>query len=143
MTLHEVLKTVNGSLKGLSISQPYPALLLTDHKHNETRSWKTNYRGPVLIHASKTRNKTYLQNKALMDMAGDLYFGCGIAVGNLVDCIPITEEYIATLPPDELQTGFYSPGRYAWVFENVHPIDPVPMKGRLGLWNYKPEESEE
>ena len=35
---------------------------------------------------------------------------------------------------DQLPYGDFSPGRYAWLLDNVRPIDPVPAKGRLGLW---------
>jgi hypothetical protein len=29
--------------------------------------------------------------------------------------------------------GDFTPGRYAWLLDNVHPIEPVPMKGAQGL----------
>lgn len=35
---------------------------------------------------------------------------------------------------DQLPYGDFAPGRYAWLLDNVRPIDPVPAKGRLGLW---------
>jgi hypothetical protein len=35
---------------------------------------------------------------------------------------------------DQLPYGDFSPGRYAWLLDNVRPIDPVPAKGRQGLW---------
>lgn len=38
-------------MKALTIIQPWATLIASGHKMNETRSWKTNYRGEVLIHA--------------------------------------------------------------------------------------------
>jgi hypothetical protein len=38
-------------MRALSILQPWATLLLSGAKHYETRSWKTDYRGPLLIHA--------------------------------------------------------------------------------------------
>lgn len=35
---------------------------------------------------------------------------------------------------DQLPYGDFTPGRYAWLLDNVRPIDPVPAKGRQGLW---------
>jgi len=121
--------------KALSITQPYPALLVSGVKHFETRTWRTAYRGRIYIHASKTRNKAYLTNLDLMAMAGPLEFGCIIAYADLTDCIQITPEFITTLDHAELISGFYTPGRYAWKLENITPIGPVPVKGHLGLWN--------
>ena len=40
-------------MKALTIIQPWATLIASGHKMNETRSWKTNYRGEVLIHAGK------------------------------------------------------------------------------------------
>jgi hypothetical protein len=35
----------------------------------------------------------------------------------------------------QLPFGDFTPGRWAWLFDNVRPLaEPVPMKGRQGLW---------
>jgi hypothetical protein len=39
-------------LKTLSIQQPYASLVAYGVKKIENRTWQTNYRGKVLIHAS-------------------------------------------------------------------------------------------
>jgi hypothetical protein len=39
-------------MKILSIRQPWAYLITRGSKNIENRSWPTNYRGPVLIHAS-------------------------------------------------------------------------------------------
>lgn len=40
-------------MKVITVLQPWATLLVTGKKHIETRSWKTNYRGEILIHAGK------------------------------------------------------------------------------------------
>jgi len=40
-------------MKALSIRQPWAWLLVEGFKDIENRTWKTNYRGSFLIHASK------------------------------------------------------------------------------------------
>ena len=40
-------------MKALTIIQPWATLIASGHKMNETRSWKTNYRGEVLTRISK------------------------------------------------------------------------------------------
>ena len=38
-------------MKVLSITEPFATLIKNKKKFIETRSWKTNYRGKILIHA--------------------------------------------------------------------------------------------
>ena len=45
-------------MKAITVLQPWAWLLATGKKRCETRSWKTNYRGEILIHAGK-QNLTY------------------------------------------------------------------------------------
>jgi ASCH domain len=40
------------TMRGLTIRQPFPELILRRRKPYEIRSWKTNYRGPLLIHSA-------------------------------------------------------------------------------------------
>lgn len=39
-------------MKAISLRQPHASLVALGLKRNETRSWATNYRGPLAIHAS-------------------------------------------------------------------------------------------
>jgi len=43
-------EVVSNNLKAISIKQPWAYLLASGIKDIENRSWKTNYRGTVLIH---------------------------------------------------------------------------------------------
>lgn len=38
-------------MKALTIKEPWASLIINGYKKYEFRSWKTNYRGKVLIHA--------------------------------------------------------------------------------------------
>ena len=40
-------------MKAITIRQPWASLIASGTKKYETRSWKTNYRGPIAIHAGK------------------------------------------------------------------------------------------
>ena len=33
--------------------------------------------------------------------------------------------------------GDFTPGRFAWMLENVKPCEPIPAKGKQGLWNWE------
>lgn len=43
---------MNKPMKALTLWQPWASLLAIGAKKYETRSWKTEYRGPIAIHAS-------------------------------------------------------------------------------------------
>ena len=52
----------------------------------------------------------------------------------------MTEEFIKQEKeknPSNFIAGRYEVGRYAWVLENIEPIEPIQAKGQLGIWNYK------
>ena len=130
-------------MKALSWKQPFASLML--HGKIETRVWKTDYRGQVLICASK---KPYSLQEVL-NICGDYQFtrimntlglrypgdfnnlNCGyaIAVGDLVDCRPMKKE-------DE-NLGFvqYNPVLWCHIYQNVKPIVPFLFKGRQGWTN--------
>ncbi len=40
-------------MKAITLTQPWASLVAIRAKRIETRSWKTNYRGPLAIHAAK------------------------------------------------------------------------------------------
>lgn len=130
-------------MKILSLTEPYASLILYGKKKVETRSWKTSYRGELYIHASKTKmTKKDKNNKELMELleGKTLHFGMIICKCRLVDCIPMTEEYVEKIKKENEQEylcGEYAVGRYAWILENVEVLDkPIPAKGHLSIWNY-------
>ena len=52
-------------MKVLSLTEPYATIIKEGKKTIETRSWKTNYRGKLYIHASSTKiPKKYRENKS-------------------------------------------------------------------------------
>ena len=56
-------------MKVLSLTEPYATLIKENRKLVETRSWKTEYRGELYIHASATKiPKEWKDNKELMKL---------------------------------------------------------------------------
>lgn len=130
-------------MKVLSLTEPYATLIKEKKKLIETRSWKTNYRGELYIHASATKiPKEWRQNKELMDLVKNisLHYGYIICKCNLVDCVYMTPEFIKEIKKNhqEYVCGIYEVGRYAWILKNVEVLkEPIPTKGHLGVWNYE------
>lgn len=44
---------IGGNMKVLTIKQPFATLIAEELKEYEFRTWKTKYRGEILIHAGK------------------------------------------------------------------------------------------
>lgn len=131
-------------MKALTIWQPWASAIPAGLKLYETRCWKTNYRGPVAIHASKTQPKAvFEQGRHLVaQLLSTPYMrnfdaipqGCIVAFATLVDCIP-TEDIRKELYGQEIMWGDYSDGRYAWRLQNIEAIVPYPYTGGQRLWN--------
>lgn len=130
-------------MKVLSLTEPFATLILNGKKCIETRSWKTSYRGELYIHASMTKMKKQdINDSELMDLIKDtnLNYGYIICKCNLVDCIYMTNDYAEQIKNTNYQEyicGEYNEGRYAWILENITPLEiPIKAKGQLSIWNY-------
>ncbi|AUB34205.1 PUA-like domain [Nostoc flagelliforme CCNUN1] len=125
-------------LKAITLHQPW-AYLVGRYKWFETRSWSTNYRGKIAIHAAKKQHDTDEWCSLLEDLlppVEELVFGAVVAIADLTDCILMTEEFISQQSETELKCGLWEPGRYAWKLENIQILpEPIPARGKQGLWN--------
>ena len=126
-------------MKALTIKEPWATLIIDGYKKYEFRSWKTNYRGKILIHAGMSKEKDMLEKFK------DYNLNCskGMIIGEafLTDCILVTKEFEgALLKIDKTVYGKPHEMKYAWKLENIIKYDePIPIKGKLGLWNYEQE----
>ncbi|MGN1338448.1 MAG: ASCH domain-containing protein [Candidatus Coprovivens sp.] len=124
-------------MKALTIKQPWASLIIDGYKKYEFRSWKTKYRGKILIHAGMSLEKD-------MDLRFSNYnlvytFGAIIGEADLVDCILVTPEFNEELISiDPIVYGRSNHvENYAWKLENIIKYEePIYIKGQLGLWNY-------
>jgi hypothetical protein len=135
-------------VKALSILQPWASLVAVGAKQYETRSWRTDYRGPIAIHASKRlgpRERDFCKHALVAsacgsagvdDPARQLPRGAVIATARLV-AVHRTEDIRRRLTEEECTFGFYDDGRFAWELADVVALNhPVPATGMLGLWGW-------
>ena len=124
--------------KAITLHEPM-SYLVGRYKQFETRSWSTNYRGKIAIHAAKKQHDTDEWCSLLKDLlppVEELVFGAVVAIAELTDCILMTEEFINQQSETELRCGLWEVGRYAWKLENVQILpEPIPARGKQGLWN--------
>lgn len=131
-------------MKAITILEPWASLIACGAKRIETRSWSTKYRGPIAIHTGKDRDKKGDRIRHVIFKAEqfgikvpELQFGSVIAIAELVDCIYMSPEWIDTVSDQEKYFGWLEEGRYAWILTNVHPIDPVPARGKQRIWEWE------
>jgi activating signal cointegrator 1 len=136
-------------MKALSMTQPWASLVAFGEKTIETRSWSTDYRGRIAIHAAKeypesARKLAFDQPfkdllAAIEELTGEpLPTGAILATVELCACVPA--DLIHRLPDEERLLGDYSAGRFAWLLREVERFEkPIPASGALGLWEWCPQ----
>jgi ASCH domain. len=131
-------------MKVVSLIQPWATLIALGEKSIETRSWATKYRGEIAIHASQTIDKTRFEQptfKRLLKKHGitdisQIPTGVIVAVANLVD-IKTTEELKKSISRQEKILGIYKKGRVGWMLDDIKATTPIPVRGKLGVWEYE------
>lgn len=142
----------------LSMRQPWAGYLITGKKTLETRTWQTNYKGKLLIHASGKWDKRAKEDSARIrkniwgntDVGNEswklrrtrLIIGIvelvWISVFRNIYEFEISASSHLCVPSED----YYDPDKpkYGWLIKDpVEFPDPVPAKGRLNLW-YPDEE---
>lgn len=146
-------------MKALTLRQPWATLVAIGAKKIETRSWKTNYRGPLAIHASKRFPKSAREHSyqtaglspwhilnVLTEAGYDPHLlPTGVVVATCILARVVCIEGGFRLPKEpELSFGDYTQGRWAWFLRDVSRLpEPVPATGHLGLWKWLIEEEQE
>ena len=123
-------------MKVLTLKQPWATLVAEGIKRYEFRSWKTNYRGKVLIHAGVGIDKKE------MDKFNNLNLSYPskkiIAVVEIEDCLELDDKLNKKIiAENNIAYGDKYRNGYAWKLSNIKKLDiDKEIKGQLGLWNY-------
>jgi hypothetical protein len=127
-------------MKALTICQPYAELIARGEKPIENRTWPTRYRGPIAIHASKSRS--WMEPEDDEQYPG-MAFGAVVAVADLVACLHLGDPPGFRWPErwERLARHEHTNGPWCFVLENVRRIEPVPCRGAQGFWEWESPES--
>jgi hypothetical protein len=126
-------------MRALSIKQPWAWLIANGHKDIENRSWKTTFRGPVLIHSGKMYDGDMLGVQKINGVVippivfrfpgREIEMGGIIGMADIVDCVQ--------------QSGsvWHNSGSWGFVIKNARPLPFMPCRGQLGFFevDYKGE----
>lgn len=122
-------------MKVLTLKQPWATLVSEGIKEYEFRSWKTNYRGKVLIHAGAGIDKKEMER--FKDLNLKYPSKRIIAEVEIEDCLELDDKLNQKIISEnnivygsKIRTG------YAWKLKNVKKIKSnKEINGKLGLWN--------
>ena len=107
-------------MKALSVRAPYIFDIMKGSKTIEYRTWQTPHRGDLLLVSSSNPRASYYNKKdggwCEYNFKNRLPFGYAMCVINLTECRKVREEY-------------------HWLFDNVRPVIPFPVKGKLHLFD--------
>ncbi|MGZ6363685.1 MAG: 2-oxoglutarate dehydrogenase E1 [Ktedonobacterales bacterium] len=143
-------------MKVITIRQPWATLIACGAKSIETRSWRPLAElkpgDRLAIHAAKTftddeRYNVWLEPfKSCLIRAyhegywsePELPLGGIIAVCTFKGAIPGDSPRLNGISDNEREFGYYGHGRWAWLLENVRAIEPIPARGKQGIWTWEP-----
>jgi len=135
-------------MRCLTVCEPYALAISWGIKRVENRTWPTNHRGPLLIHAGKSKAWmdtlsvaesdemiAYCRKNNIVDLDAELRFGQIVGVVDVVECVPMhkVREY------DRAGTAWHS-GPWCWVLANARRFGAgIPYLGSQGLFNVSDE----
>ncbi len=150
-----MIKLIPFHTPALTVLQPFGSFTEENTKVIETRIWKTDYRGDLLICAGAAPHKGYCigafavdykkESEAFpvlnprfqyKDFSADFInrmrnypLGVALCLVELYDCRPMTKE-------DEIpaRCRIY-PGAWSWCFRNIRPVKHVPIKGKQRIFH--------
>ena len=121
--------------KALSLKQPWLYLIASGIKKIETRTWKTNYRGDILLCSSLNKANDYkniitsyqeyykIKNNSL------LLEGYALCLANLYDCKEMIKQ-----DEEKACCKIYEKA-HSWFLKDIRLIEPIKVKGQLNLFN--------
>jgi len=141
--------------KALSFKQPWASLIAQNVKNIENRTWKTNFRGRIYIHASSIPSSKLISNLLNEEQLKELerlfphtrdsvdYLPHSAIIGevDIIDCVINHPSIWAeeTFIPIEGE-GYPQKPIYNWVLANPIMYDKpiLNVKGKLSFWNFDP-----
>ncbi|SDK16186.1 hypothetical protein SAMN05192566_0404 [Methylophilus rhizosphaerae] len=130
---------LSGLIKALSFKQPFAWLIANGYLLVDDRSWGTQYRGPMLIHASKGLYEEYYQYiKAHTDVPipdrDKLAYGGVIGIAKLVLCSKPGELPAGISREQRAHFGGVHQAYYGFLFAQATPLPLMPCAGKLGIF---------
>jgi hypothetical protein len=120
MSIQDTLFGEAPAPKALTVKQPFASLIMAGIKDVENRTWKTNFRGTIVVHAG--RGVANVRGTNIKPPTSEYPAGAIIGTVDIVGCVrDSTSEWAMD-------------GHWHWLLANPRPCAPVPAAGSLGFW---------
>lgn len=113
----------------LSIRQPYAWLVVNGLKDVENRSWRTQFRGPLLIHAGLSRSMLGAADLAWCEVTGRVRLPEEFEMGGIIGYVEVVGCVRRHASP------WKQPSSWGWVLARARPIKFRECKGALGFFH--------
>lgn len=113
-------------MKCLSVRQPWAWLICSGKKDVENRTWGTDHRGPILIHAGRTIEKEDIvwMKRTALDLPKHFTTGAIVGMAEVSRCTM------------KCASEWHNPGCIGWYLTDPVLFDtPIPWRGQLGLFD--------
>jgi hypothetical protein len=119
----------------LSVRQPWAWAIARGHKAIENRSWDTDYRGVLGIHASLRVDADSLDNPLVLDAGWDPADPVSSA-GGIIAVVSLVDVCAAARTGEPCDCGPWAdPGCCHWRLRDVRALSaPIMTLGHPGLW---------
>lgn len=124
-------------MKALTVKQPWAELIVSGAKDIENRTWRTNYRGRVLIHAAKIpvsseELSAYPLPALHRELRNYSLKGSTFSVGSIIGSVEIVD-CVRNHPSEWAEKGVWN-----WVLAKPHKYEKpiLNVNGKLSLWDY-------
>ena len=121
-------------MKAISIRQPWAWLIIEGHKPIENRTWPTNFRGDIQIHAAKGCTVQEYTDAVEFVRSFNPTLAAGIPPlhqldkGGIIGLVRITDCVRKHPSP-------FFVGPWGFVMDKPYPLPFRPMRGMLGIFN--------
>lgn len=134
-------------MKALSIWQPYAHFIIHGAgqgrlmKDVENRTWRTNYRGRIAIHAGRDRRCCIQPGPGIwppgvvLPPIEEMAFGAVIGTVELVDVVHVEQLRRGNIPFDRWVGSPWAWGPWCWLVRDPVPCRPISCRGLPSLFD--------
>lgn len=124
-------------MRAITIKQPWASLIIAGKKTIELRTWRIEPQ-TIAIHAGASWDKRGNNHEGINELARSAIIGT-VEVTHISDAVLELQsktglkarDYAAAIGKAESEGNRL----YAWHLRNPTPCEPIPCKGKLGLWH--------
>lgn len=120
-------------MKAITVCNPYPELILRLEKPIENRNQHWSYRGPILLHAGKSRSWMDADDYRVYP---NLSWGAIVGSMNIVACLELESPKPWPAEYAHLRDHEHANGDWCLILSDVRRfLKPIECNGALGLWD--------